>query len=88
MKHPRHHVTDHALVRYCERVLGMDMAAIRREIGHKVDDAAEDHQGLSAVLIDSHRYVIGEDDKVVTVTHRNEAPRGKGKSKDKGRGLG
>lgn len=58
MKKPRHHVTDHALVRYVERVLGLDVEPLRNEIGRKVDEACEGHDGMSAVIIDGWRHVI------------------------------
>lgn len=73
MKHPRHHVTDHALLRYFERVEGVDVEACRRALGRKVDDACEGHEGMSAVIIDGMRFVI-ESDNVVTV-HRRSNPR-------------
>lgn len=56
MKRPRVHVTEHALLRYLERVMGVDVAALRIEIARAVDRAAE--AGARAVCIGNHRYVL------------------------------
>jgi hypothetical protein len=56
MKRPRVHVTEHALLRYLERVMGLDVAALRLEIARTVDRAAE--AGARAVTIAGHRYVL------------------------------
>ncbi|MBF9049903.1 hypothetical protein GTA62_12975 [Roseobacter sp. HKCCD9010] len=37
MKKPVVHITDHALVRYLERVLLVDVERLRRRIGRKID---------------------------------------------------
>ena len=55
MKHTRVYVTDHAVVRYLERVKGIDMDAVRAEIAAHVDLALE-HDGVSGVLSDGFRY--------------------------------
>ena len=41
MKKPRAIVTDHAVLRHLERVQGIDVEAVRRELGFKVDAAIE-----------------------------------------------
>jgi hypothetical protein len=41
MKKPLYHVTDHAIVRYLERVEGVDVEALRRRIGHTVQQGIE-----------------------------------------------
>ena len=41
MKKPLHHVTDHAVIRYLELVEGVDIEAIRREIGRVADRGIE-----------------------------------------------
>lgn len=62
------HVTDHAVVRFCERVLGMDMEGVRRVIH---DTCAGAHfAGASRVIIDGFKYEMREG-AVVTVTHTN-----------------
>lgn len=62
MKKPHHQVTDHALVRYCDRVLGIDMEALRRDIGRRVDVAVR--AGACGMVIDGFSYRIA--DGVVT----------------------
>lgn len=39
MKKPRHTVTDHAVLRYLQRAHGVDVEAIRRDLGRRVDTA-------------------------------------------------
>ena len=72
----RHHVTDHAVLRHLELVEGVDIAALRRAIGAKVDAAGEDHDGFTAVLIDGLRYRV-RDGAVVTVEQQNKPQAGK-----------
>lgn len=64
MKKPRVHVTDHALVRYLERVLGMDLEAHRFQIGRTVEKAS--HVGASGVVIGGFAYRI-QNGAVVTI---------------------
>lgn len=59
MKKPRAHVTDHALLRHLERVQGIDIEAMRRELGHKVDAAIE--AGATSTVSDGIRYVLVEE---------------------------
>jgi hypothetical protein len=66
MKKPLTRVTDHAMVRYFERVAGFDVDRLRREIGARVDAAAR--AGASAVVIDGRHYMIGSDDHGPIVT--------------------
>ena len=49
-------VTDHALVRYLERVVGIDVEAHRREVAGLVGVAVE--HGASALVHDGHRYCV------------------------------
>jgi hypothetical protein len=65
VKKPLAHVTDHAVLRYLERVKGIDIEAARQELGHVVDRAVE--LGAGAAIIDGVRYVLS-DRTVVTVT--------------------
>lgn len=69
MKKPRTHASDHAVLRYLERVQGVDVERIRREIGARVDHAAS--QGACGIIIDGFSYKI-EGGVVTTVlrTHR------------------
>ncbi len=82
MKKPLVHVTDHAVVRYLERVIGMDVDAIRREIGHKVD-LALDHPGASGVVVEGFVYRLVET-RVVTITPRCEPNRHTGRKGGRG----
>ncbi|WP_333827731.1 hypothetical protein [Pararhodobacter sp.] len=65
MKHPRTRVTDHAVLRYLERVLKLDVETCRRDIGRKVDQAAS--QGASAIIIEGMAYRMIHDAGVSTV---------------------
>ena len=65
MKHPRTHVTDHAVLRYMERVLLVDVEACRRDIGRMVDHAAA--KGASGIIIDGMAYRMIHDAGVPTV---------------------
>jgi hypothetical protein len=57
-------ITDHALIRYLERVKGVDVEALRREIAQVV---ARGHElGASAVRTDGFTYRI-EAGRVVTI---------------------
>lgn len=69
MKKSRVSVSDHAVLRYFERVQGIDIERIRREIGARVDHAAE--QGACGIIIDGFSYRIA-DNTVTTIlrTHR------------------
>lgn len=60
MKRPRTAVSDHAIVRYLERVEGFDIAELRLTIARRVDYAA--NLGASAVIIDGFRYVFAADE--------------------------
>ena len=64
-------VTDHALVRYLERVVGIDVEAHRREVAGLVGVAVE--HGASALVHDGHRYRIS-DFRVTTVVPVHSDP--------------
>lgn len=70
MKKSRVRVSDHAVLRYLERGLGIDVEGLRRRIGRRADKA--DAAGASAVLINGLRYSI-RDGVLVTVTEQNRA---------------
>lgn len=61
-KHPR--ITDHAVIRYLERVKGVDVDALRHEIGKLVTHGVE--QGACGVTVAGFNYRI-EGGCVVTV---------------------
>lgn len=60
----RPHITDHALLRYLERVVGIDVDAHRAAIEVKTADAMQ--RGASALISGGHRYVLA-DGCVITV---------------------
>lgn len=60
MKRPRIRVSDHAVLRYLQRVGGFDIERLRAEIAARVEGAAE--AGASGVVIDGFRYCIRPDD--------------------------
>lgn len=77
MKKPRHTVTDHALVRYFERVLGHDMEQHRREIGRKIDACFRGELGMldgaCGAVVEGFEYRISPNGNVTTVI-RAERP--------------
>jgi len=64
MKKSRVVVSDHAVLRYFERVQGVDIERIRREIGARVDHAAA--QGACGLIFDGYTYRI-ENNTVTTI---------------------
>lgn len=70
MKKPRIDVTDHAMIRYLERVMGFDIEQLRREIGHKVSKACKMDIEPNSVILDGYRYTI-INGKVTTVLRKN-----------------
>ncbi|UXU74342.1 MULTISPECIES: hypothetical protein [unclassified Paracoccus (in: a-proteobacteria)] len=69
-------VSDHAILRYLERVGGFDIARLRREIAQRVQAAAD--VGAGAVVIDGHSFLIDKGEfgpVVVTVLPVGKLPR-------------
>lgn len=64
MKKSRVRVSDHAVIRYLERALNVDVEGLRRRIGARADIAFE--AGAGAVVIDGVRYIVA-DATLVTV---------------------
>lgn len=64
-------VTDHALLRYLERVVGINVASHRRTVEDLVAPAVE--RGASALIHDGHRYVLRAE-RVTTITPRHHEP--------------
>lgn len=56
MKKPLAHVTDHAVLRHLERTHGIDIEAVRSELGHKVDAAIQ--AGAAATVAEGIRYIL------------------------------
>ncbi|MCW1934101.1 hypothetical protein [Pararhodobacter zhoushanensis] len=71
MKHARPHVTDHAVLRYLERALKLDIETHRRKIGALVESAAA--QGATGVIIDGMRYCLIRDANGAVVVTVREA---------------
>ena len=57
MKKPTLHITDHAVIRYLERVRGVNIEAVRREISAKIA-LIQDYPGATGILVDGFRYVV------------------------------
>lgn len=85
MKKPLHPVTDHAVLRYLERAKGVDVEAVRRELGRRVEAACAEHSGMSAAIIDGIRFVISAEGVVVTAYPQHQAERGRGGRKARGK---
>lgn len=83
MKKPIAQVTDHAVLRYLERVKGVDIEQLRREIGRKVD-LHNDHPGACGVNADGFRYTISQTGKVITVHAQNQPKLHSGRNGAKG----
>lgn len=81
MKKSRLPVTDHAIIRYLERVEGMDIEGLRRKIGHRVKRGIE--LGASGVVLNGVCYKLN-DGVVCTVWLRNQPD----KRTNRGRGKG
>jgi len=77
-------VTDHAALRYLQRVKGVDIDAVKMEMAELVHTAGE-HPSCSAVVCEGFRYAINGG-TVITVT-RSKMPtiRSAGRVKDHSR---
>ncbi|QBF31519.1 hypothetical protein [Thalassococcus sp. S3] len=69
MKPSRFRITDHAVIRYLERVEGMDLDAVRAKISAAVA-LAEDHPAACGVVSDGFTYKL-KGDAVTTVMPLN-----------------
>ncbi|QYK42845.1 MAG: hypothetical protein KF887_07015 [Paracoccaceae bacterium] len=85
MKKSRIRVSDHAVLRYLERVGGFDVERLRREIGRRVEDAVL--AGACGVQIEgvSFRVKDGPDGPVITTVIETEWLAG-GHQRAEGRG--
>lgn len=63
------HVSDHALLRFLERVKGVDLDAIRAEILSPLVKCAI-KAGASAVIIDGHRCPVSPHGTITTIMPR------------------
>lgn len=76
-KKPRLRVSDHAIVRYLERVGGFDIDGLRWQIANRLQPAAD--AGAHAVWVEDHLFVLGRDAEgpaVITVLEKNPDPEG------------
>ncbi|KQO43055.1 hypothetical protein ASF08_10795 [Methylobacterium sp. Leaf85] len=72
-------VSDHALVRYMERVMGVDVEAIRAEILEEVAASLAAPRRARPDPLETHRFVIDGDalgGRVVTVLPPGRPPKG------------
>lgn len=61
-------VTDHAVLRYLERVGGFDIEGLRKDIQARMARSAVD-MGTQCVVVGGHRFVIkAKEDELVVVT--------------------
>lgn len=68
---PRLHVTDHAIVRYLERVGGFDIEGLRAQIAARLQAASD--AGAHSVRVDDHIFALDRDaigPAVVTVLEK------------------
>lgn len=61
MKEARVRVTDHAMIRFLERVGGLDVEALRQALARSMEEAAR--LGAAAAVIEGFRYVLRSDDE-------------------------
>lgn len=59
-------VSDHALVRYLERVHGIDLEDVRREIEDTVKDKVVSSISNQNIVVNGHRYCI-RDSTITTI---------------------
>ena len=70
---PLPHVSEHALLRYLERSLMLDLPRVKKQIARKV--AAGVALGAKVVVVDGVRFVI-RGNTVVTALPKNSVPLG------------
>ncbi|MGV8987631.1 MAG: hypothetical protein ACOH2H_15275 [Cypionkella sp.] len=59
-------VSDHAILRYLERVGGFNIDALRKAIAKRVQTSAP--EGACSIVIDGFRFVIREDTQARVIT--------------------
>lgn len=67
-------VTDHAVLRFVERVLGVDVEAIRRHLANPAVDRATEFGASTVILADGTRLKL-RDGAVVTVLPKRRVPK-------------
>lgn len=78
MKKPRHKITDHAVLRYLERAHGLDVEAVRRELGARIDAATDGFEGMCGVNIDGISFRLSRTGTVITCYDQNRPERAHG----------
>ena len=85
MKRPRHHVTDHALIRWLECHEGVDVETLRCALGRRIDLAVEtmglgDQIEATGVRIEGmHFRIVGRDVVTVVLANRPDPRRSRPK---------
>lgn len=77
MSSDRHIVTDHAVLRYLERVYGVDIRSLRLRIERVTAEARG--QGANAVISDGVKYRFSRSGRVVTIVGCDSAVTNRGK---------
>ncbi|MGD1880829.1 MAG: hypothetical protein ACFB11_00725 [Paracoccaceae bacterium] len=86
MKKPLVHITDRAIVRYLERVYGVDVEGLRRRIGRNVQLASE-YPDATAINHLGFSYKLKQDKPgkpVVTNVLRCSTPKEHGRNRKRG----
>jgi hypothetical protein len=65
------HITDHAMLRYIERVMGVDMAQVRENILPRSNQQAVRRLGSGSFPIGEHRIVV-KGGRIVTVKNNQQ----------------
>jgi len=71
----RFDISDHALIRYLERVGGYDLEAVRDDLSERVHRATAGVSGMTAVYIDGARFVIRNGVVTTCTKRRRESAR-------------
>ena len=81
MKKPVIPVSDHAVIRYMERVLEIDVEQVRDEIRAKVKLSLV-HPAATGILVDGFRYVLADGAVVTIIDAYQPQPRVAGEQSD------
>lgn len=76
-------VSDHAIVRYLERVIGYDIQAIREALRRDADAAVPCEKAGFCWHPDGHVLVIGDDGQIITVLTEDQVLEWEGSRKEK-----
>jgi hypothetical protein len=69
-------ISDHAVLRYLERVGGFEIEALRKQLCDRIAPVAV--EGMESVQIDGHRFLVQQDPRgivVVTILDGNRVSR-------------